>query len=149
MNRLLMSSAILISLLAPAMAQSERQGIEKLIASYEACFNKHDAACIGNLYAPDGILVEPDRHINAGRKAVEQSYQARFDKDKSGAMHIRLIVDQVLPVNGGTAVYVGDFHATNGPHKADGHFTAVAASEGGAWKIHLANAFTDPTPEKH
>jgi len=148
MNRLLTSSAMLIALSAPAVAQqaspSGRQGIEQLVASYEACFNKHDAACIANLYAPDGILVEPDRHINAGRKAIEQSYQARF---KAGAdVHGRLIVDQVFPLSAETSMYLGEFHMTNGPRNSDGHFTAVAVNKGGEWKIHLANAFANPSP---
>jgi uncharacterized protein (TIGR02246 family) len=152
MNRLLTSSAILIALSTPTVAQqsdtSRRQAVEKILATYEADFNKHDAAGISGLYSKDGILLSPDGKTRTGQEEIEENYEDTF---KSGVNNIQFTLNKVAPLATDSVIYLGQFHASgegkNGPMTSDGHFSAVAVREGGTWKIHLATAFRGPPPK--
>jgi hypothetical protein len=43
----------------------------------------------------------------------------------------------VLPVEPDAAITIGEYRATGGPFKENGHWTEVEVREGGVWKIRL------------
>jgi uncharacterized protein (TIGR02246 family) len=141
-----------LSLTTPASAQgadqNTRQQIERIVATYVENFNKQDAAGISNLYTKDGVLVTRfEKAVKVGPQEIEQSTQDLF---KMGYNHDQARLDQVSPVGTDAAISVGEYQFTgkgeSGPTKIDGHWTAVYVREGGAWRILLLTAFSNPPP---
>ena len=133
---------------AQPVDQGTRQQIERLVATYAESFNKQDAAGIAGLYTKDGVLVSSaGKAVKTGPQEIEQSYQSAF---KSGMNHIEITLDQVSPFGSDAAISMGEYYLAgqgqSGPIKVEGHWTAVDAREGGAWKIRLLTVVPNPPP---
>jgi uncharacterized protein (TIGR02246 family) len=133
---------------AQGVDQNTRQQIERIVATYVENFNKQDAAGIASLYTKDGVLVtRSEKAVKVGPQEIEQSTQDLF---KMGYNHDKAGLDQVSPVGTDAAISVGEYQFTgkgeSAPTKIDGHWTAVYVREGGAWKIRLLTAFSNPPP---
>jgi hypothetical protein len=64
--------------------------------------------------------------------------------------HLELTVDHVSPLGTDGAISMGEYHitgqGTNGPMKADGHWTGLDVRDGNTRKIRLATSFPNPPP---
>ena len=65
-----------------------------------AAFNRHDAAAIERLYAPDAVLRDPDHRMLRGNKPIAATYRSLF-------RHVPDVHDRLLHVDvAGRRVYV-------------------------------------------
>ena len=152
MRSLIITAIAVLTIATPVSAQGVDQGtrqqIERLAVTYAENFNKQDVAGIAGLYTNDGVLVsQGPRVVKTGPQEIEQSYQSAF---KSGMNHIEITLDQVSPFGSDAAISMGEYYLAgqgqSGPIKVEGHWTAVDAREGGAWKIRLLTVVPNPPP---
>lgn len=145
--RLLAIVGLAIGLVAPAVAQEKMgactgpqdacQAAEDLAKSYEAAFNRKDAAAVAALYTQDGVFV-PEGPILSGREAITK---ATADAIKAGFSDLAIHTAQAHVV-GDMAWVVGDYSQT-GPgqnqttQRYRGNYGAVDVRDGGTWKIRM------------
>lgn len=133
---------------AQGVDQNTRQQIEKVVAAYHDNWNNHDAAGIAGLYTKDAVLVsQAPKVVKTGQQEIEQNYKIAFNTIPH---HDSATIDQLSSLGTDALMSVGEYHLTgqgeSGPTKLDGHWTAVWAREGGAWKIRLLTAVPDLPP---
>jgi uncharacterized protein (TIGR02246 family) len=101
-------SLMLSAVAMPAMAQNIKQDIEQLRAAYEACVNKHDAACVASMYAKDGVQINPD-----GSAVAPDGIKARYEGGfKTGHDSVVIKTTNLTPINNDSAIGDGIAIAT-------------------------------------
>ena len=130
---------------AEGVDQNTKQQIEQITSAYQEAWNKHDAAGIAALYAPDGVLVtQAPKVVKVGRQDIEQNYTNAFKvlpENRSNP------VIQISLLGPDAAFAVGEFHlSAEGDKRSDGHWTAAYTREGGKWRIRLLTAVPDQPP---
>ena len=132
---------------SPSAQQSDmdpRSQIEQVVATFTERYNKQDAAAIASMFTKDAVRVSSAATaVSAGPQAIEETFKNQF---AAGFNHIDLIVNQVLPLGTDAAITIGEYRATGGPLKENGHWTEVEVREGGVWKIRLLTVASKTRP---
>jgi uncharacterized protein (TIGR02246 family) len=115
-----------------------------VVATFTERYNKQDAAAIASMFTKDAVRVSSAATaVSAGPQAIEETFKTQF---AAGFNHIDLIVNQVLPLGTDAAITIGEYRATGGPLKENGHWTEVEVREGGVWKIRLLTVASKTRP---
>ena len=110
-----------------------RKTLEDFHAAFSKAFNQGDAAGCAAFFTEDVALLAPDQPMIRGRKAFEEAYQPRMDKN-SGGTHTNKLVE--YGVEGDLAYEIGTFAVTgvNPPEK--GKFVNILRRQAdGTWKV--------------
>jgi len=110
-----------------------RKTLENFHAAYNKAFNQGDAAGCAAFFTEDVALLAPDLPMIRGRKAFEESYQSRMDKD-SGGTHTNKLVE--YGVEGDLAYEIGTFAVTGANPPEQGKFVNILRRQAdGTWKV--------------
>jgi uncharacterized protein (TIGR02246 family) len=127
------------------------KAIRKLYSDYNAAWNRHDSAALGNMWTIDGDYLEPDGTVLKGRAAVLEHFKKQHGsvfKDTVLSLNINDVwfITQEVALIDGTYDLVGAKlpDGTDIP-KRSGHLTAVLLHETGRWWI-TASRLMIPAP---
>ena len=155
MKRGIALGVFLVLTAAPALARAQgstadEAALKDLQKQYDAAWNAGDAAKAAALYADDGTFVDEQGMETRGRAAIEKGF-AQVMSESKGATFAGT-VDTIRFIRPDLALVQGTFNVTGGgmpPEGFKGHYLAVAAKQGGSWKIlAVHNAAMPPPPPK-
>jgi len=107
LKRLLLSAAVMASLVVPAYSQSKltqeeaTKQVNDLSSTFQAAYNKHDAAGLANLFTTDGVFVLGGGKVLKGQDEIKQFYVKYFDGPGKNASDFTPTVDEVRVLGDG------------------------------------------------
>ena len=137
------TSLAAIALVAPVRAQDIKQELQKVLAAYQECVGKHDAACVASLYSKDGVQINPGGTFSDLKKLYEDNF-------KGGTDSVVIRTDEIWPINNDLALAKGDadISRTQDRPKISVFWSSVYVREGGQMKIRMLTVGMKPPPPK-
>jgi uncharacterized protein (TIGR02246 family) len=125
--------------------------IRRLLAEFEAAWNRHDAVAMAALWTIDGDHLEPDGRLAKGRDEVQslflREHQAAFKETV-----LKVEVQTILFVTADVALVDGSYDLTGARYPQGnpvparhGHLTAVMLEERSRWWV-AASRLMVPVP---
>ena len=102
--------------------------IRVLRSVYSDAFNKKDTATLGDIYAPDAIVIRGDGTMLTGKEAIQKS----LEEGPWGKMSI---ASDTVRVFGNTAYDVGTVRTSRGGNEDVSHYLVVLRRGVRFWKI--------------
>lgn len=131
-------------------AAAEAAAIEAVDQQLLAAARSHDAAAFAAVFAPDGLLLFPNRPIVRGQEAIQQAIAPDFAMPGFSVTWEQS--DLMLAASGDLAVSNGTYHLTfslpDGPVEDHGKYMTVWRKVDGEWRVAADMTNTDvPMPD--
>ena len=79
MIKVLCLAAAALLAATPTFAQDITTDVQAAYATWDAAFNKGDAAALSEAYAPDALFLAPDHEVRKGPDGVQKFFGGLFD----------------------------------------------------------------------
>ena len=126
----------------PADHTADALAINKLLAAYQAAYNKHDARATAALYAVDGDRRTIDGRVVNGREAIEKQLTDDFNGRLKSAV-VTFDTSSVMRYVGGDMAIVDGSAQLSGTRY---FHTIVMVKRGGTWQVLALRNWAAPAP---
>jgi uncharacterized protein (TIGR02246 family) len=151
----IMGAALITALMATttraASSEQSRTDDEKAIRLEADAFikaaNAHDAKALAAVFAPDGELVNEERHAVQGREAIERTFAAVFQANPK--LYVGVSIRSIRFVGPSLAIEDGVSTIVPKPGEAAEHYryTVVHVKQDGKWQMASARDLPDEETE--
>ena len=139
------TSLAALAMAAPVRAQDAKDA-EKLAPAYQACVNKHDAACVASLYSKDGVQINPGGVFSDIKALYEQNFKNGTDRIDIRVGHISPLSNDLVLADGETDIFIKNDKSET--IKVTFFWTGVDIRENGQLKIRMLTVGPKPAPTK-
>ena len=126
---------------------SDLAAIRARVESYQAAYNRHDAAAVAEHWSEDAVYVRETGERVRGRAAIQQVFEDLFAADNQAQLDVTItdlrLISPDVAVEDGKAEITGE-----GP-ALESTYTAVNVKKNGVWYVDTVRETDLPAPPSH
>ncbi len=125
------AAAILALAAAPALAQTLKGSIDAANKTFDAAFNRGDAAGVAVLYTPNATILPPGAPAMTGRARIQTFWQQASQQLKN----LTIEAVDVTPLGPSAAREIGRLTADAGGKQVTGKYVVIWRRTGTGWQL--------------